>query len=301
MSDSVDSLVALAPAKVNLTLHILGKRPDGYHELDTVMQKLDLSDSITLHRMKRPGVQLSCPGSDLPEDNTNLVWKAADAFLQEAGLIGECGVSIILEKKIPIAAGLGGGSSDAASVLTGLDRLFHTEISEETLLRLGKSLGADVPFFVVSSPAVHATGIGDKMTPQKPLDNCSLLLVNPGFSVSTAWVYENFTLTRAVKDSKLSDSRENDSVEAQFYSLFNDLEVVTIQQYPELGTIKRFMLDNGASGALMSGSGPTVFGVFPDQAGSEASCLRKCAEKLAEKYGQGVFVTRPVGSESENN
>ena len=293
MSDSTDSLVIVAPAKVNLTLHILGKRPDGYHELDTVMQKLDLADTVTLRRLNQPGIQLSCPGSGLPEDTSNLVWQAAVAFLKEVGLANECGVSIILEKKIPIAAGLGGGSSDAASVLTGLNRLFQTEISEETLLRLGKSLGADVPFFVVSHPAVHATGIGDKMTPQKGLDNCTLLLVNPGFSVSTAWVYENFTLTRTDKDSKLSDSPGNDSVDAKFCALFNDLEAVTVQQYPELEDIKRFMLANGASGALMSGSGPTVFGVFPDEAGCEASCLRECAEKFVEKYGQGVFVTRP--------
>lgn len=293
MSEPADSLVIAAPAKVNLTLHILGKRPDGYHELDTVMQKLDLADTVTLHRIKRPGIKLSCPGSDLPEDGSNLVWKAAEVFLQETGLASECGVSIVLEKKIPIAAGLGGGSSDAASVLTGLNHLFQTEISEETLLRLGKSLGADVPFFVVPYPAVHATGIGDKMTPQETLANCSLLLVNPGFSVSTAWAYKNFTLTRADKDSKLSDSRKNGNVDGQFCSLFNDLEAVTIEQYPEVEDIKRLMLDNGASGALMSGSGPTVFGIFPDQAGCEASCLRKCSEKLVEKYGRGVFVTRP--------
>jgi 4-diphosphocytidyl-2-C-methyl-D-erythritol kinase len=297
MCESDSSLVVQAPAKVNLTLYILGKRSDGYHDLDTVMQKLDLADTVTLSRCEKPGVQLSCPGSELPEDESNLVWKAAAAFLQETGLEKKCGVSIVLEKKIPVAAGLGGGSSDAGCVLTGMNRLFQTELTEEALLRLAKSLGADVPFFVVPHSAVRATGIGDKMNFHGSLGNCSLLLVNPGFSVSTAWVYKNFTLTRADKDSILSDSRENDSMSGPLCPLHNDLEAVTVKQYPELETIKRFMIDNGASGALMSGSGPTVFGIFPDRSGSSKDAVSNCAEKLIKKYKQGVFVTRPVDCE----
>ncbi len=294
MSASADTLVIQAPAKVNLSLHIIAKRSDGYHELDTVMQKLDLVDTLTLRRLEMPGIQLSCPDSDLPENDSNLVWQAAVAFLEETELAHECGVALTLEKNIPVAAGLGGGSSDAAAVLTGLNRLFQTGLAEETLLSLGKSLGADVPFFVVSHPAVHATGIGDRMTPHDSLSNCSLLLVNPGFSVSTAWVYKNFTLTRADKDSNLSDSRKNVSLNGQVCPLYNDLEAVTIAHYPELKGLKRFMLDNGASDALMSGSGPTVFGIFPDQAGSSASSLQECAKKLTEKYECGVFLTRPL-------
>jgi 4-diphosphocytidyl-2-C-methyl-D-erythritol kinase len=293
MCESGDILVVQAPAKVNLTLRILGKRSDGYHDLDTVMQKLDLVDTVTLCRSGKTGIQLACPGSETAADESNLVWKAAAAFLQETGLEKEYGVSIVLEKKIPIAAGLGGGSSDAGCVLTGMNRLFQTELAEETLIRLAKSLGADVPFFVVSHSAVRATGIGDRMIPHESLDNCSLLLVNPGFSVSTAWAYKNFTLTRADKNSNLSDSRENDSIDGQFCPLHNDLEAVTITQYPELETIKCFMLDNGAKGALMSGSGPTVFGVFPDEDEGSVN-LRKCFKRLMEKYKSGVFVTRPV-------
>ncbi|MEA3468207.1 MAG: 4-(cytidine 5'-diphospho)-2-C-methyl-D-erythritol kinase [Thermodesulfobacteriota bacterium] len=290
-----DTLVVQAPAKVNLNLRILGKRSDGYHELDTVMQKLDLSDTLTLRRSEMSGIQLSCPASDLPENDSNLVWQAAAAFFKETGLAQECGVSIILEKKIPVAAGLGGGSSDGAAVLTGLNRLFQTGLEEETLLRLGKSLGADVPFFVVPHPAVHATGIGDRMTPYDTLSNCSLLLVNPGFSVSTAWVYNNFTLTRADKDSNLSGFRENVRLNGQVCPLYNDLESVTVAHYPELRDVKSCMLENGASGALMSGSGPTVFGIFPDQEGNRVSSLHECAKKLTEKYEGGVFVTRPLG------
>ncbi len=292
----VTTLVVTAPAKVNLTLRILSKRADGYHELDSVMQKISLVDTVTLHRLEKPGIQLSCPDSDLPEDNSNLVWKASEAFLEETDLLDRYGVSIVLEKKIPIAAGLGGGSSDAGAVLTGLNHLFQTELPVKTLLCLAKSLGADVPFFVVPSSAVRATGIGDKMVEYKKLGNCSVLLVNPGFSVSTAWVYENFTLTRADKVSNLSDCRKNESLSELCCPLYNDLETVTIQQYPEIQTIKGVMLDNGASDALMSGSGPTVFGIFPD-GDMESLNLRKCVEKLTKKYGAGVFVTRPFDTD----
>ena len=291
-----DKVVIQAPAKINLTLHILGKRVDGYHDLDSVMQKIDLVDTLTLSRCEHPGVQLSCPGSIVPEDESNLVWKAATLFLEEAGLAEKCGVSIILEKNIPIGAGLGGGSSDAGCVLTGMNHLFQAGLEEEVLLRLAKSLGADVPFFVVPFATVRATGIGDRMKEQESLKNCSLLLVNPGIFVSTARVYENYTLTRADKDSRLSDSRKNDSVKEYSSLLHNDLEAVTIEQYPEIEGIKTFMLENGASGALMSGSGSTVFGIFPDSGDSESASLAICAENLKNKYGRGVFVTRPIGN-----
>lgn len=289
-------LVVRAPAKVNLTLRILRKRSDGYHDLDSVMQKVELADIITLRCCRQPGITLSCPGAALPEDDTNLAWKAAAAFLEATGRTEDCGVSIVLEKRIPVAAGLGGGSSDAAAVLTGLNRLLQAELSEEALLGLASSLGADVPFFVVPYHAVRATGIGNIMTPVFSLSDCSLLLVNPGFSVSTAWVYENFTLTRADKVSNLCDSRENDNSSGLPYPLFNDLEQVTIQRYPELAVIKRFLLDNGASDALMSGSGPTVFGVFPDESSGESGMLQHCADELTRQYGSGVFLTRTLGN-----
>ncbi len=194
-----------------------------------------------------------------------------------------------------MAAGLGGGSSDAGTVLVALNRLFGADLSEETLIRLGRSLGADVPFFVIPDPSVRARGIGDRMKPVPGLTGFSLLLVNPGFSVSTAWVYKNFTLTRADKDSSLSDSRENAGTLEDCFPLYNDLEKVTIEHYPEIAAIKRFMLDNGASDALMSGSGPTVFGLFPVRPKGDDGVLQKCAALLTEKYGRGVFLTRPLG------
>lgn len=289
-------LLLRAPAKVNLTLHILGKRSDGYHDLDSVMQKIDLADVITLRCSRQPGITLSCPGSNLPEDDRNLVWKAAEAFLKATHRTKDCGVSIILEKHIPVAAGLGGGSSDAGAVLTGLNRLLRAELPENALVDLGRSLGADVPFFVVPYRAVRATGIGDKMIPVASLSECSILLVNPGFSVSTAWVYKNFTLTRTDKVSKLCDSRKNDNSSGLSNPLVNDLEKVTIQRYPELAVIKSFLLNNGASDALMSGSGPTVFGIFPDDSVAGFTDLHHCADELKRKYGSGVFVTRVLSN-----
>jgi len=294
MSPQSETLIIRAPAKVNLNLHILGKRSDGYHDLDTVMQKLDLADILTLRLLEAPGIKLNCPDSDLPEDDSNLVWQAAAAYFEKTDVGKASGISITLEKKIPIAAGLGGGSSDAGAVLMGLNQLFKMRLEEDELLTIGTALGADVPFFIVPYAAVRATGIGDRMARREPLNKCSLLLVNPGFSVSTAWAYKNFTLTRADKDSNLSDSRENERLSGGCHALYNDLETVTIARYPELRGIKRFMDDCGASGSLMSGSGPTVFGLFPDQENNTSSGLQKCAEKLTEKYGHGVFITRPL-------
>ncbi len=291
MDETGQVLTIQAPAKVNLTLQVLAKRADGYHELDSLMQKLDLFDTVHVQRLESSGITLRCPGSDLPENESNLVYKAADLFLQTSGLDRDHGVSLVLEKQIPVAAGLGGGSSDAAAVLCALNQLFDTPVSQEKLLELAKELGADVPFFVFPESAVRARGIGDRMEAALSLSHCSVLLVNPGFSVSTAWVFEKFRLTRADKISILSSFRENGALSGASSSLFNDLETVTIGRYPEIASIKESMLEGGATGALMSGSGPTVFGVFPDDVNGD---VQGCADLLRGKYGDGVFVTRPL-------
>ena len=291
MVEAGQVLTVQAPAKVNLTLQILAKRPDGYHELDSVMQKLDLFDTVHVQRLQEPGITLRCPDSDLPEDKSNLVYKAAALFLQEVGLDKAHGVSLILEKRIPVAAGLGGGSSDAGAVLYALNQLFDTPVPLKRLLGIAKELGADVPFFVFPEAAVRARGIGERMEAVPSLLHCSVLLVNPGFSVSTAWVFENFRLTRADKISILFDSRENGVLNGEALNLFNDLETVTVDRYPEIALIKESMLEGGAAGALMSGSGPTIFGVFPDGADGD---VQGCADLLRERYGDGVFVTRPL-------
>ncbi|MCF6291074.1 MAG: 4-(cytidine 5'-diphospho)-2-C-methyl-D-erythritol kinase [Desulfobacterales bacterium] len=282
-----------APAKINLVLTVKGRRPDGYHEIDTLMQKLELADRLRLRVIDR-GIRLRCPGTDLPENGDNLVFRAARAFLDAAGL--SSGIDIVLHKRIPVAAGLGGGSSDAAAVLTGLNTLFAAGLDHETLHGLGRSLGADVPFFVAGYVAARATGIGDRLVEASSLDRCSVVLVSPGFPVSTRWVYENLALTTRDNPYILARNCEttsrNVSKPANLpIELSNDLEGVTIRRFPVIAQIKQQVLQAGAEGVLMSGSGPTVFGLFcgePEQALSRA---RACCRGLAGKYGGQVILT----------
>jgi 4-diphosphocytidyl-2-C-methyl-D-erythritol kinase len=284
-----------APAKVNLCLQVLAKRPDGYHELATWMQKLSLYDRIELTLSKTCGIRLQCSRDDLPADPSNLAWKAAAAFLSVSGHGSRYGVDIHLEKNIPMAAGLGGGSSDAGTVLKGLNLLFKNEFSGSVLLDMARRLGADVPFFATDYDAVWATGIGDKMVAIPSLVDHTFLLVNPGFSVSTRWVYEKFALTMQEKKSKLPGFRKSDIGILPLEKITNDLEKVTLFRYPELGEIKKKLRDEGAVAALMSGSGPTVFGIFPD--GTTAYTtedFQGLAQKLRREYGDEVFVVRAV-------
>ena len=282
-----------APAKINLYLAIKGKRADGYHDIESLMQKIDLADQIQL-RIGGQGIRLTCVGADLPTDEGNLAYRAADAFLRKTG---RSGVDIFLEKKIPVAAGLGGGSSDAAAVLRGLNRLFAVDMADDELLALAKPLGADVPFFMYDWPAAWATGIGEKLTMAEPLADCHLVLVNPGLAVSTGWVYENFALTSGSNTFILARGRQSgDSLSLwrpkMPEDLYNDLEAVTIPHYPEIEQIKNELRQDGAVGVLMSGSGPTVFGLFtdPDRAGRSYA-------RLGKMYGDTVFHTRPYQSD----
>lgn len=281
-----------APAKINLFLRILGRRPDGYHNLDTVMQKLDLCDFVTLSIVDEPGVVLRCPDSDLPEDCSNIVFRAATAFLTACAGAG-VGVHITLEKRIPVAAGLGGGSSDAGAVLLGLNRLLKTDLSIDELIGIARPLGADVPFFVTGYGAVRAEGIGDLMTPVPSLTGCTIVLANPGLSVSTRWVYEKYALTIAGKDSKIVSFSEK--LESAFSCAeVNDLEQVTLYSHPEIKTLKHELLALGASSVLMSGSGPTVFGIFPDGDDGFSTLVRQAVHVLQQRKSVKVFVTHPL-------
>jgi 4-diphosphocytidyl-2-C-methyl-D-erythritol kinase len=280
----------MAPAKINLNLQVLGRRPDGYHEIDTFMQKLALADSLEL-RTAAAGVNLSCPDSALPEDEGNLAYRAAVFFLERAGI--RKGVAIVLRKQIPIAGGLGGGSSDAAAVLRGLNRLFAPGLSTETLLELAVRLGADVPFFVADCTAARATGIGDRLQSAPPLSSCRVLLVNPGFPVSTRGVYENLALTRQnnpyiLGREQIQDNYREFLTSGALLAARNDLEAVTIEWFPEIRGIKEELLAAGASIALMSGSGPTVFGLFGKEAPAAA-----CYGAFARRYPGNVFLTEP--------
>jgi len=250
----------LAPAKINLSLHVLGKRPDGYHDLASVMQKISIYDELTFSRLD-VGIKLCCPGTDLPTDGKNLVYRAARAIFQHAGYTG--GVEIVLTKRIPSAAGLGGGSSDAAATLVALNDLCSLNVSQSDLLKLGAKLGADVPFFVFGSRA-FATGIGDELQVLPDFPPLNIILINPAFELSTRKVYENLNLALTKKKNNYSIPR--------FYALgdvirelHNDLEAVSFRMHPQLNAFKQLLLDEGALGALMSGSGPTLFGIFADE------------------------------------
>lgn len=280
-----------APAKINLFLHVLGRRPDGYHDLETWMQKLDLCDAIILQLRRDGRIGMTCSDESLPADRSNLAWRAAEMFFAASGRGRGCGVDIRLLKRIPMAAGLGGGSSDAGLVLRGLNSLFGEEFAEQGLLRMALGLGADVPFFVAGHDAVLAGGVGEVMQPVPTLADCSILLVNPGFSVSTRWVFENLALTRGYKKSKLTGFQKKISEPLSLAGLTNDLEQVTLVRHPEIAVIKETLLAAGAKAALMSGSGPTVFGVFPDSSTNHAE-LQDIAEDLRRKFGKRVFVTR---------
>ncbi len=272
-------------------LHVLGRRADGFHDLKTWMQKLDLCDEVTLQLRQDTEISLSCSDSSLPPGRTNLAWKAAEVFFNVSSRGRGYGVDIGLVKRIPTAAGLGGGSSDAGTVLRGLNSLFADELSEQELQALALNLGADVPFFASGLDAVMATGVGELMRPVPALTGHWFLLINPGFPVSTRWVFENFALTTGYKNSKLTGFQKNSDEFGVLATMANDLEVVTLGKYPELVDIKENLLGFGAKAALMSGSGPTVFGVFPDSSVDHAHILA-IAETLRRKYGKRVFLTR---------
>jgi len=288
-NDSASSLTLKAPAKINLFLKILNRRSDGYHEIESLMQKIELFDILHLSRQGE-GISLFCPGTTLPEDQGNLVYRAADAFFSATGI--RAGVRIVLEKNIPIAAGLGGGSSDAATVVIGLNKFLNTQLGLKQLHDIARPLGADVPFFVQDCSAALATGIGDSLQQVEPMQENSIVLVNPGFEVSTKWVYENFPLTSNSNPYILARGRK---VSKNFYAaapglyeeIGNDLEAVTIKRYPGIGDIKKKLKKAGAKTSQMSGSGPTVFGLFHSEEDAQRGF-----KLLNEEYGGNVFLAR---------
>ncbi|MBA3016012.1 MAG: 4-(cytidine 5'-diphospho)-2-C-methyl-D-erythritol kinase [Desulfobulbaceae bacterium] len=293
---SMSELNIEAPAKINLFLAVLDKRTDGYHNISSVMQKIDLADSINL-RIGRQGIQLCCPSSSLPANSSNLAWRAAKSFFEFTGIPDN--LRITLYKKIPIAAGLGGGSSDAAAVLVGLDKLYGTGLGSETLLSLAAKLGADVPFFIVEEPTALATGTGTELSPFSGPTGYWLVLVNPGFAVPTRWVYENLILTTGNKSYSLGGSLHSvdncisllGSVftgNQTSHTLFNDLEDVTITKYPEILKINDTLNNEGAIASLMSGSGPTVFGVFKEYP------LAQNAFAFFQNLYRDVFLVNPL-------
>ena len=249
----------LSPAKINLFLHICGKRSDGYHELFSLMCRITLFDEISLQIGMGKTIEIHCSHPDVPADDTNLAYRAANLF--QTRLDSAQGVNIHLHKNIPVAAGLGGGSSNAASVLMALNAYYDRPFTREQLMEMGLTLGADVPFFIFQKPAI-ASGIGEKLAVFEGALPYHILLLYHGFNVSTAETYQNlnFGLTNDQKKPT------NDCLKLNWFDpahhLKNDLERVTVAKYPEIDLAKEKLVDLGAIGALMSGSGPTVFGLF---------------------------------------
>lgn len=249
-----------APAKLNLRLKITGLRPDGYHELISIMVPIDLFDLLEFSVTSQGRIKLSCEGLAVPTDENNLARKAARSFLSQAGI--QQGISIKLVKNIPVAAGLGGGSSDAAATLLALNKMWSRPLNPSQLHELAIQLGADVPFFLRCEPSI-ATGIGEILKPLKKWPKFWYVIVTPPLQISSSWAYGNLKLelTEGEYDSIVKSLR--DKPLRISHLLENDLEKVTSASFPIIETIKARLVDAGAEGALMTGSGPSVFGVFP--------------------------------------
>lgn len=257
------SLKALA--KINLGLDVVRRREDGYHEVRMIMQTIQLYDRLDIKRTQEPGIQIQTNLSFLPVNENNLIYKAAKLLMDEFSITD--GVSVKLDKRIPVAAGMAGGSTDAAAMLIGVNRLFSLGLTKRQLMERGVQIGADVPYCIMRGTAL-AEGIGEALSPLPPMVKCPVLIAKPSISVSTKFVYQNLKLDDTTIHPDID--RLIDDIKAKnLYDIAahmgNVLETVTIPNYPVIDEIKKHMLSNGAVGAMMSGSGPTVFGLFDDE------------------------------------
>jgi 4-diphosphocytidyl-2-C-methyl-D-erythritol kinase len=253
-----------AHAKINLSLDVLNKREDGYHNLQMIMQTIELHDTINIAKIQS-GVEIYCDAPYVPNNNTNIAYKAAAAMLDRYK--PGAGVRIEIEKKIPVAAGLAGGSTDAAAVLKGVNQLFNLGLDQKELMEIGKTIGADVPYCLMGGTAL-AEGIGEKLTPLRQIGKVPVILIKPRIGVSTAWVYKKLNLDKLNQRPDTSALISAiDRLDIGFISenMSNVLESVTLARYPVIRKIKKAMIKNGAAGSMMSGSGPTVFGIFSDE------------------------------------
>lgn len=276
--------------KVNLLLNILGRRADGFHELETVLQPVNLCDELTFERAGK-GIELSCSEKSLPTDSGNLIFRAAEKFLAATGI--SAGVRIHLEKKIPMAAGLGGGSGNAAVTLLALNELLGNPLLREKLFELAASLGSDVPFFLQDKPAL-AVGRGEKIQPLEnfpDLKGRAFLLIHPGFGISTPWAYQNLARFPDAlnglngRAQKLISLLQTSDLKTAATGFYNSLEAPAFEKFPILKLYKEFLIVNGALAALMSGSGSTTFAICENV--PEAESL---AEKFKSKFGPNCWL-----------
>lgn len=276
-----------AYAKINLGLDVLRRRDDGYHEVKMIMQTVDICDELFFEKTTQPGIVLSTDREDLPVDGSNLVYKAANLLFQDKGI--EAGIRIVLKKRIPVAAGMAGGSSDAAAAMLGLNELYGMGYTVCELQQLGVRLGADIPYCLTGGTML-SEGIGEILTPLPPPPPCYLVVAKPDIDVSTGFVYGNLhadSLTYHPDIDGMVRALHERNLKGITDRLGNVLETVTTREYPVINTLKELLINQGAENALMSGSGPTVFGIFTkqDTAGQAARAVEE--RQLAKQ----VFVT----------
>lgn len=283
----MNSISLPAPAKINIALDVLGKRSDGYHEVRMLMQQIKLQDTVFIERSES-SIDVSCNNPLVPQDCGNIAYKAAKLLLDSAGITS--GIKIKIDKRIPMAAGLAGGSTDAAAVLKGINELFALGLSMEQLAQIGVKAGADVPF-CIKGGTMLSEGIGEILTPVSPLQGVFLIVVCPHINVSTQWVYQQLRLDRISQrpDFELLlgaiGLRDIAKISA---NLVNVLETVTIEKYGIISDIKEKLVSAGALGSLMSGSGPSVFGIF------ESCETAKTACDIISHEGWDVFLTETI-------
>ena len=266
-----------ALAKINLSLDVVRKREDGYHEVRMIMQTINLYDKLEMKKCSEPGIHITTNSNFLPTNENNLVYKAADLLKKEFNI--QQGISIYLHKYIPVAAGMAGGSSDAAAVLYGINKLFDLKLSKKQLQERGVDIGADVPYCIMRG-TVLAEGLGEKLTRLPAAPDCYVVIAKPGISVSTKFVYENLKVNELKYhpdiDGMIEEIKKS-SLSGVAEKMGNVLETVTVKEYPVIEEIKNTMKQNGAINAMMSGSGPTVFGLF------ESKQAAKQAYEVLEK------------------
>lgn len=290
----MEAVTLQAYAKINLGLDVLRKRPDGYHEVKMIMQSISLADTLELKKIPEGTIRLingaERDNPEVPMDKTNLIYRAIDLIKQKYA-ISE-GIEATLTKRIPVAAGMAGGSTDAAAALKGMNQLFALGLAEQELCELGVTLGADIPYCIMGGTAL-SEGIGERLTPLPPMPECWILIAKPPICVSTGFVYGNLKaneLTVHPDIDGMTEAIKHNDLHGITSRLGNVLETVTIPAHPEIAVIKDRMLDYGAMQALMSGSGPTVFGIFveEEQAAEAGTAIQK------EGLSGQVYLTKPI-------
>lgn len=282
----MNSIDLKSRAKVNLSIDVLGKREDGYHLVEMIMQTIDLYDKLKITEIEENSILIKSNSLDIPLNEDNIMYKAVNLLKNQFNI--EKGIEISIEKNIPVAAGMAGGSSNAAAVLVGLNKLWNLGLSENELKDIGLKLGADVPFCITGGSAL-AEGIGEELTNIKGLpEDLNILICKPNIFVSTKEVYQSLNMDkvkRRPQNKELIDALQKEDVKFISENMVNVLEEVTSLKYPEIGQIEDIMIKNKALGSMMSGSGPTVFGLFDNK-----DCAIKAKEDLQAKYNQVYLV-----------